>query len=180
MAAPSFPVSWPNTRRTAAIAVAAAPVASILRQIRSISASSLLISRVLGRGFFGGFHRDRFDFDALDRRIARIGNDHVPQLETADDFQIVAVVSADLNPLEMHGSKLGRYGVVSARNTCFTAAQSAEIGPLCYQRFCRSISRSISAETPCATPFRLASCVRLPCLYGPGWDWRGSAHLGWS
>src|SRR2546428_7945963 len=42
MATPPFPVCWPNTRRTAAIAVAAAPVASILRLIRSISASSLL------------------------------------------------------------------------------------------------------------------------------------------
>src|SRR6266566_4077772 len=36
MAATPFPVCWPNTRRTAAIAVAAAPVASILRLIRSI------------------------------------------------------------------------------------------------------------------------------------------------
>src|SRR6266699_1485551 len=36
MAATPFPVCWPNTRRTAAIAVAAAPVANILRLIRSI------------------------------------------------------------------------------------------------------------------------------------------------
>src|ERR1700722_13002686 len=36
MAPAPFPVCWPNTRRTAAIAVAAAPVASILRLIRSI------------------------------------------------------------------------------------------------------------------------------------------------
>src|SRR5487761_491907 len=42
MAPAPFPVCWPKTRRTAAIAVAAAPVASILRLIRSISASSLL------------------------------------------------------------------------------------------------------------------------------------------
>src|SRR3989441_505291 len=42
MAPTPFPVCWPNTRRTAAIAAAAAPVASILRLIRSISASSLL------------------------------------------------------------------------------------------------------------------------------------------
>src|SRR6266702_7341939 len=36
MAAPPFPVCLPNTRRTAAIAVAAAPVTRILRLIRSI------------------------------------------------------------------------------------------------------------------------------------------------
>src|ERR1700719_5093658 len=42
MVAAPFPVCWPNTRRTAAIAVAAAPVASILRLVESISASSLL------------------------------------------------------------------------------------------------------------------------------------------
>src|ERR1700676_3572707 len=37
-----FPASCPNTRRTAAIAVAATPVFNILRLVESISASSLL------------------------------------------------------------------------------------------------------------------------------------------
>src|SRR5579859_1360329 len=42
MAPVPFPVSWPNTRGTAAIAVAATPVFSISRLVESISVSSLL------------------------------------------------------------------------------------------------------------------------------------------
>src|ERR1700686_3502183 len=42
MAPTPFPVSWPNTRGTAAIAVAATPVFNISRLVESISASSLL------------------------------------------------------------------------------------------------------------------------------------------
>src|SRR5260370_30446765 len=43
MAAPPYRVCWPNTRRTAAIAAAGAPVASILRLIRSIVGVLLVI-----------------------------------------------------------------------------------------------------------------------------------------
>lgn len=69
------------------------------------------------------FHRDWFDFDALDDRVAGIGNEHFPQLEPADDFQIIAIVAADLNLLKVHGvvgtdhRNLGSVGAISVIST---------------------------------------------------------------